>query len=244
MKMKTLLDKLMITADLTLITGMHIGASNEFAPIGAVDSVVVRDPLTRRPIIPGSSLKGKMRTLLARTETESSVMKEVKKDSLEICRLFGISEHEKYGTIPARLQFYDLFIKENNISKFDEKTDLYLTEIKFENTINRLDAVANPRQIERVPAGMEFELKIIYNLENLNDRLETEVVEDFRNITRSFKLLQLDYIGGNGTRGYGRLRLSNFKIKAININNDEKPYDTSKIGEILKEAENFALLSV
>ena len=246
-KIRTLKDKLIITGEITLVTGMHIGASNDFSPIGAVDSVVVRDPLTRQPIIPGSSLKGKMRTLLARTELkkESPILGKIEDDSLPISRLFGTSDNKdkSKSMLPARLQFYDLFIMDESKKAFEDKTDLYLTEIKFENTINRTTSVANPRQIERVPAGMKFRLNLVYNLESLEEG-SNEVAEDFENIARAFKLLQMDYIGGSGTRGYGRLKLTEIKVKAANILANEKPFDTAKIGEILKGAENLALLSV
>jgi CRISPR-associated protein Csm3 len=243
---KTIKDKIRITGILTIVTGLHIGASSEFAPIGAVDSVVVRDPLTRKPIIPGSSLKGKMRTLLARTETDNPVLQDTTKDSLHICRLFGSNEFrfsdKEKRQIPARLQFCDLFVKDESIAKFKDKTDLYLTEIKFENTISRITSVANPRQIERVPAGMEFGLNLIYNLEN-----EDDLENDFQNIARAFKLLQADYLGGHGTRGYGRISISNIKATSLKILKGVegvKPVDTSAIEAILKEAENFGLLSV
>ena len=65
--------KLLIGAVLTVKTGLHIGDSSDFAPIGAVDSPFIRDPLTKAPIIPGSSLKGKMRTLLAKVLDEKVV---------------------------------------------------------------------------------------------------------------------------------------------------------------------------
>ena len=241
----TLKDKLVITGEITLVTGMHIGASNDFSPIGAVDSVVVRDPLTRQPIIPGSSLKGKMRTLLARTESDSPVLARIENDSLPLCRLFGSSDNKdkSKSMLPARLQFYDLFIMDESKKAFEDKTDLYLTEIKFENTINRTTSVANPRQIERVPAGMKFKLNLVYNLESLEEG-SNEVAEDFENIARAFKLLQMDYIGGNGTRGYGRLKFIGLKVEAKNILREETPFDTSEIEDILKGAENFALLSV
>lgn len=240
---RTLKDKLMITADIKLLTGMHIGASNDFSPIGAVDSVVVRDPLSKKPIIPGSSLKGKIRTLLARTETDGPYLKMHHQDSEIIRRLFGCTGNtsdrdNKTDPVIARLQFYDIFMKEESVKELDEKTDLYLTEIKFENTINRLDSVANPRQIERVPSGAYFKLRLIYNLESLD-----EVKEDFKAIAKAFKLLQLDYIGGNGTRGYGRVSFSNFNIDQKRITGDYK-LDVENLKQTLEEAENFALLSI
>ena len=156
-----------------------------------------------------------MRTLLARTESDSPVLARIENDSLPLCRLFGSSDNKdkSKSMLPARLQFYDLFIMDESKKAFEDKTDLYLTEIKFENTINRTTSVANPRQIERVPAGMKFKLNLVYNLESLEEG-SNEVAEDFENIARAFKLLQMDYIGGNGTRGYGRLKFIGLKVEA------------------------------
>jgi CRISPR-associated protein Csm3 len=83
--------------------------------------------------------------------------------------------------------------------------DLYVTEIKFENSIDRQTAVANPRQLERVPTGAEFTFKLIYNIED-----ETEMEEDLQNILMAIELLELDYLGGHGTRGYGRVGFSDW----------------------------------
>lgn len=232
----TLYDKLIIRGTLTLLTGMHIGASNDFAPIGAVDSIVVRDPLTSRPIIPGSSLKGKMRTLLAKANSDGPFLNDIKDDAFVIKRLFGASD----PIISSRLQFCDLKMSDNSVNKLKNKTDLYLTEIKFENTINRTDAVANPRQLERVPAGSEFEFVLVYNLENLD-----EIEEDFENISNAIKLLHMDYIGGSGTRGYGKVKISDISIEPQGLTNKE--YSSDLITELehkFEDCENYALLSL
>ena len=123
---------------------MHIGAGSDFSSIGAVDNVVVRDSITKKPYIPGSSLKGKMRYLLARVYAKNGKMSDFKDEHDEIGRLFGQSE--KYA---SRLQFQDVFFNEESAQRIEKiGTDLYLSEIKFENTINRLTAIANPRQLE------------------------------------------------------------------------------------------------
>ncbi len=126
------------------------------------------------------------------------------------------------------------------VKELKNKTDLYLTEIKFENTINRTDAVANPRQLERVPAGSEFEFVLVYNLEN-----ENEAEEDFENISTVIKLLHMDYIGGSGTRGYGKVKISDISIEAQGLTN--KPYDSDLINKLehkFEDCENYALLSI
>lgn len=205
--------KLIIKGNLKVVTGMHIGAGSDFSSIGAVDNVVVRDSITKKPYIPGSSLKGKMRYLLARVYAKNGKMSDFKDEHDEIGRLFGQSE--KYA---SRLQFQDVFFNEESAQRIEKiGTDLYLSEIKFENTINRLTAIANPRQLERVPAGSYFDFKLVYNVENDED-LKT----DFENISSCFNLLQEDYLGGHGTRGYGRVAFDNLEFEFKNYNKDYK----------------------
>ncbi|MBQ1554839.1 MAG: type III-A CRISPR-associated RAMP protein Csm3, partial [Clostridia bacterium] len=113
--------KIIIKCKLRVLTGLHIGGSNVFSPIGAVDSPVIRDPLTNKPIVPGSSLKGKMRTLLVRSfkvakSYHETNLPEFVKDPDEVKRLFGgikllesktASESTKTSIIRSRLQFAD-----------------------------------------------------------------------------------------------------------------------------------------
>ena len=201
--------KLLIGAVLTVKTGLHIGDSSDFAPIGAVDSPFIRVPLTKAPIIPGSSLKGKMRTLLARVRDGMAALPSPEEDEAVVARLFGISS--KTETKPARLQFRDAFVKAESRNKFKNlDTDTYLGEIKAENTINRGTGVANPRMIERVPAGMEFDFQLVYNIED-----ENQMKEDMEVLCRGFRLLQLDYLGGHGSRGYGRIAFSSFHVQKM-----------------------------
>ena len=205
---KALKGKIFITGILKVLTGMHIGGSSDFAPIGAVDSPFIRDPFTHAPIIPGSSIKGKLRTLLARLTCEG-YLNEVDKDNAVISRLFGASG--KSYALPARLQFFDLFVTEATKINFTAiETDTYIGEIKFENTISRTSGVAQPRQIERVPAGAEFAFKLVYNVESLE-----EAEEDLKTLATGFKLLENDYLGGHGSRGYGRVQLQDIQLKPI-----------------------------
>lgn len=210
--------KMIIDAVLTVETGLHIGGSSDYAPIGAVDSIFIRDPFTHQPIIPGSSIKGKMRTLLARTLDhggENGVLPEHNDDDEVVCRLFGSSSKE--GSQPARLQFADAFADEDSVEKFSNAdTDTFLGEVKFENTIDRGTGVATPRQIERVPRGMAFNVRIVYNIEN-----EEERDEDIKVLKDGFRLLQLDYLGGHGSRGYGRISFSQFKVQHVDAKTGE-----------------------
>ena len=225
--------KLLIGAVLTVKTGLHIGDSSDFAPIGAVDSPFVRDPLTKAPIIPGSSFKGKMRTLLARVRDDMTTrhLPKPEEDEAVVARLFGISS--KAETKPARLQFRDAFVKTESRNKFKNlDTDTYLGEIKAENTINRGTGVANPRMIERVPAGMEFDFQLVYNIED-----ENQMEEDMEVLRRGFRLLQLDYLGGHGSRGYGRIAFSAFRVQKM----DPKTAEMEEQAALAQEFEGSKL---
>lgn len=224
----TLKGKLLIEGLVRLETGLHIGASNEFAPIGAVDSIVVRDPLSKRPIIPGSSLKGKLRTLLVRAQTPGYVLEAIDNDPEAVQRLFGASKPVR----PARLQVSDLFLTDDSTARLERmSTDLYLSEVKFENAINRLTSVANPRQIERVPAGAEFALRLVYNIER-----PEEVAADMDSLARAITLLHMDYLGGHGSRGYGRVRLTDFAVRHFDLTAGEAAVDTAALAAQLEAA--------
>ena len=187
--------KVQITGIIEVKTGMHIGGSSAFAAIGAVDSPVIKDARSRLPMIPGSSLKGKIRTLLAK-EYNTQVASKPDDDAECLTRLFGSAKKEHVKR--SRLIIADMFL--TNEDELRKQGLQSLTEIKFENTINRATAVANPRQIERVVRGSIFDLDIIYEAEQ-----EEQVVEDIKILTEGLRLLQYDYLGGNGSRGYGKV---------------------------------------
>jgi len=186
--------KIQITGRIEVETGMHIGGSPAFAAIGAVDSPIIRDVRTNLPMIPGSSLKGKMRTLLAKSYNDTVCKPD--DDNPRITRLFGSAKKDNIQK--SRLLFSDMILSnQNELRKMGLQS---LTEVKFENSINRATAVANPRQIERVVRGSEFKLDIMYEVEDEND-----VIEDMELLAEGMQLLQYDYLGGSGSRGYGRV---------------------------------------
>lgn len=200
--------KIEITGIITVETGMHIGASDGFAAIGAIDSPVAKDPISRMPYIPGSTLKGKMRSLLAKTYNEK-VVDSRDKDDARITRLFGTSKSISDGNPkPSRAIFADSVLR--NYDELIEAGAQSETEAKEENTINPLTAIANPRTIERVIRGAKFPLSIIYNVEN-----NEELLEDMETLGLGMKLLRYDYIGGHGSRGYGRISISGLKLECV-----------------------------
>lgn len=203
-----MLAKIEVTGTIILKTGMHIGASEAFAAIGAIDSPVARDPVSGLPYIPGSSLKGKMRSLLAKAYNTKRLSDKRDDDEEMIKRLFGCSKNIDGNPQPSRLIFSDSIL--NNMEDLKKKGLSTPTEAKEENTINPLTAVANPRQIERVVKGAEFPLYIIYNA------MDTDTIEeDFKLLADGIKLLQYDYIGGHGSRGYGRIEIKDLNLSCV-----------------------------
>lgn len=195
--------KVKITGKIKSETGMHIGGSAAFAAIGAVDSPVIRDVLGDLPMIPGSSLKGKLRTLVARQYNDSPLTK-VDDDAPRIARLFGAGGKKVKN---SRLIFADS-VMEN--AKELNAMNVSATEIKFENTINRASGVANPRQIERSVRGAIYPLEIIYNVDD-----ESEMKEDFETLRAGLTLLEYDYLGGHGSRGYGKITFHELKVECV-----------------------------
>lgn len=230
MEQVQLIGKLKIQAILEVKTGLHIGGSSDYAPIGAVDSVFVRDPLTKEPMIPGSSVKGKMRTLLAKVRNGGTIAKTPDEDEAVVLRLFGSAK--KDHILLSRLQFIDSFIDTDAKARFSSiDTDTYFGEVKFENVINRATSVANPRQIERVPRGMTFDFQLVYNIED-----ESELAEDMEVLAEGFRLLQLDYLGGHGSRGYGRVAFSDFKVQRVDAKTGQVSEDTVLAEKLEKAA--------
>lgn len=219
--------KLEITGKIEVLTGMHIGGSAPFSAIGAIDSPVIRDLESDLPIIPGSSLKGKLRYLLARKHNESLITQNHDEDDEKILRVFGSS---KKGNIQkSRLIFSDMTL--SNMEYFKEMGIHNATEIKIENNISRLNAVATPRQIERVIRGSVFNFSIIYNVDEIK-----HIIDDIKLLSEGFKLLKYDYLGGNGSRGYGKVNITNLDIKEVTgnlVNSDI----IEKCREKLKEVE-------
>ncbi len=211
---KPLLGKVIIKGTLECVTGLHIGTQKETLEIGRVDSPVVRDPISREPYIPGSSLKGKMRSILEREKKldlrdcgQGVNRHECSKLDCAVCRLFGSTSSEvKNGdNMPARLAVLDLRLTTDTKKLLNDiDTGLHYTERKFENALDRVSAAANPRQIERVPAGSSFDFQLVYTVETED---QTQIKEDLGNLFSCLRILEDDALGGHGSRGYGRVKI-------------------------------------
>lgn len=192
--------KIEISGTIEIVTGLHIGGSSAFSAIGAVDSPVVMDTRTNQPMIPGSSLKGKMRALLAKQyNADIAKLANTADDDAEcLTDLFGSAKAKK----ESRILFTDMFL--SNLDELKRAGLTGATEVKFENSISRMTAIANPRQIERVVRGAKFPMQLIYEY---SDKIDVEtLLQDFRILKEGFMLLEYDYLGGSGSRGYGRIK--------------------------------------
>lgn len=196
--------KLIKNIEVEVLTGLHIGAGNDAVQIGGVDSSVIKDPVTSLPYIPGSSLKGKIRCLL---ETEGSY------NPLDdtINAYFGpTSDYLKtkkndknFIQKPTRLIFRDLFLSDEDRLKF-QNGELY-TEFKTEIVIDRQKGTAKDgglRTIERVPPSVKFVGKILIRYE------DGELDDILKVLKEGVELLNNDYLGGSGSRGYGAVKVT------------------------------------
>ncbi len=217
--------KIQITGKIETVTGLHIGGSSVYAAIGAVDASVIKDVTSNLPMIPGSSLKGKMRALLAKEFNTGYVAEKPDDDNERLTRVFGCSKKDCIKR--SRIQISDMIL--SNKEQLNKMGLQNFTEIKFENSINRVTAVANPRQIERVIRGAEFDLNIIYEVEK-----EEELIEDIEVIAEGIRLLQYDYIGGNGSRGYGKIKFNDIHADTVIGELDGETED--KINDMLTAA--------
>ncbi|GIV28179.1 MAG: CRISPR-associated protein Csm3 [Bacteroidia bacterium] len=230
--------KIFIQGEIKLLTGTMIGGTNNQMGIGGLDKSIIRDPLTQLPIIPGSSLKGKMRALLELSKGKYKSGGDVGNDPAITC-LFGTSAAENENSHASRLIVRDakLIVDEND--KRWDNTDLLYSEAKTEVVINRLTSKATPRTNERVPAGAKFNYEMIINIVCEEQNVKEEEEKLCKLLAEGIKLLEEDYIGANGSRGYGQIKFINTKIKVKNYpGNNSFEDDPSEISEHFDDFKN------
>lgn len=218
--------KLIIGGHIKTATGLHIGAASTGLEIGGVDKVVVRNPLDNLPYIPGSSLKGKLRALLERASGFAEPTKRVwvKRDEISmhlcndplcyVCNIFGRNNAEMTPVVGARFKITcttptRLAVRDSKLIKSSlagAQTDLPYTEVKWEVGIDRITSQANPRQMERVPAGALFDLEMVYTVFEPADR------DNLIHLFEAMAWLEDDYLGGQGSRGAGKVVFEGLKL--------------------------------
>lgn len=213
-----------LTGQIELLSGLHIGSGNTEIHIGGTDNPVIKNPITQQPYIPGSSIKGKMRSLLEwhlgvvgltdgnplsykhLTKLEGKTREQAK----TLIKLLGGAPDNNNDNLlvseigPSRLAFWDCGLVPEWVEAMDKKNQL-LTETKMENTIDRIKGTAeHPRNTERVPATAIFEFNLtlrVHDDENLTEMLLI-----------GLKLLEYTGLGGSGSRGYGKIAFRNLKL--------------------------------
>ncbi|HOV36383.1 MAG TPA: type III-A CRISPR-associated RAMP protein Csm3 [Dysgonamonadaceae bacterium] len=201
--MSTLKKKIVYDCTITLKTGLHIGGTNAALNIGGPDKFVVRNPLDNIPYIPGSSLKGKLRSLVELkngcfSEKNGNFLASTDPNSLSGA-LFGVSS-DSAQSHPSRIIIRDAKLDETSVDL--NKTEMPYTESKTEVAIDRVTAKANPRTFERVPAGARFNLSMVLNVFDDDDENKLR-----KTLKQAIDLLQDDYLGGQGSRGYGQVEI-------------------------------------
>ncbi len=218
------------TGRLELVTGLHIGSGNNEMHIGGTDNPVLKNPVTQEPYIPGSSLKGKIRSLLewklgvvGQTEGRPLGFRDIARvpsaeldQAKNLLKLFGGAPEgsnqdmklvEEIG--PTRLAFWDCSLSRSWVEEMSRR-NLLLTETKMENMIDRIRGVAeHPRNTERVPAGAAFDFTLTLRVHD-NENLLATVYE-------GLKLLELTGLGGSGSRGYGKVKFAELKLDGANV---------------------------
>jgi CRISPR-associated protein Csm3 len=226
--------KYILSGQIKCVTGLHIGSPSAGIEIGGLDNPVIKDPLTEMPYIPGSSLKGKLRSLLEWSSgliavhpkhkgyAAYSCEDELKQDretfpnkqrydaALTLARLFGpASDDGKVRALagPTRLTIRDAYPEPDTIKKWQEYLgDGIYTEIKTENTLDRVTSEATPRPMERVPAGSAFCTEMILDIYEPDEHLL------FKDLLTVMRLLEHSALGGSGSRGHGQIR---FELQAL-----------------------------
>lgn len=250
-----LFGRVLITANVEAMTGLHIGGSSSGLEIGGLDKAVIRNPLKNQPYIPGSSLRGKMRS-----QTEKVKGLKQNKDigqarihscqnndeykTCPVCPVFGVPADEPQKEIegdtqklskPTRLVVRDVALTEKSVADLDKiNSELRFSELKTEVAIDRVTSAAVPRTMERVPAGAVFgpaEMVFgIYGKEDY-DRLKT--------VIEAMQLVEDDYLGGAGSRGSGKVKFTSIKVSARRRDDYSKSVDFGEFKSVQDLADKF-----
>jgi CRISPR-associated protein Csm3 len=218
--------RIFVEFDVRVVTGLHIGGSDTGIEIGGVDNTIVRDKLTNRPYIPGSSFKGKMRSLLEKYKglpqnrniggAHIHSCKDARAYAgCAICHVFGVAGEMDFAT-PTRMVVRDVHLTDESAQALEDsaRTDLPYTEVKTEVAIDRVTSRATPRQMERVPAGSVFgPAELIYSVYGGDDCDPGQDVHDLRTVFEGLQLLEEDYLGGLGSRGSGKVTFTDIQVR-------------------------------
>lgn len=247
--------RVFIQFEIKAVTGLHIGGSDTGIEIGGVDKTVIRDPMTNRPYIPGSSLKGKMRSLLEKYNGLPQNQRigrgyihtcQNRQDyaNCAVCQVFGVPGEMDFGG-PTRLTVRDVHMSDTEAQRIEKqaRTDLPFTEAKTEVSIDRVTSAANPRQMERVVAGTVFGPgEMVYDIYEVNGQSAQTDIDRLDAVIQGLQLMEDDYLGGFGTRGSGKVQLERIKVFVRGkdyLNNKHKVGEYETLEELVKDLTNM-----
>lgn len=215
--------RVILTMNIEAVTGLHIGGSSVGLEIGGLDKAVIRNPLTNQPYIPGSSLRGKMRSQLEKklglrqnNKIGQVTIHTCKKPEeynanggCPVCHVFGVPG-EVEATGPTLLIVRDVALTPKSAAELEKlKSDLPFAELKTEVAIDRVTSAATPRTLERVPAGAIFgPAELVFSIYDRADLARLAYVLD------ALQLVEDDYLGGSGSRGSGKVKFTDIKVQA------------------------------
>ncbi len=250
-KQITLYGRVFIEATIVAKTGLHIGGSGSDLEIGGLDKEIIRNPITKRPYIPGSSLRGKMRSQMEKllglpqnrkigqvTIHTCATREEFEKNGgCPVCTVFGVPAEMDYDN-HTRLVVRDAELTDESAEKMqDARTDLLYAELKTEVAIDRVTSAATPRTLERVPAGAEFgPTELVFSIYEEADYKRLKTVID------ALQLVEDDYLGGSGSRGYGKVQFTNIKVYARSKDNYGTPQPFREFESVQALADAFTEL--
>ncbi len=221
--------RVLISFTIETRSGLHIGGSDAGIEIGGVDKTIIRNPTTNQPYIPGSSLRGKLRSQLEKylglPQNQRigmgyihSAQSPEEYQASRVSQIFGVSGDNSFGT-PARLIVRDMMLDAASVDKLNKsgRTDLPFSEVKTEVSIDRVTSQANPRQMERVPAGVAFgeagDAAMVYSIYSGNGCDPKRDIDNLSVLVQGMQLLEDDYLGGLGSRGSGRIAFTGISLK-------------------------------
>lgn len=247
---------IILKGKLRTVTPLHIGGSKDKFEIGGVDNPVIKDPVTNYPYIPGSSLKGKLRMLLE--FAEGKVVEKVNKDGKGtgefppssdpvITSLFGDSA-DNSSNGPTRLIVRDAYPDAKTIQMWENtNSETLYTEYKAENTIDRMTSAANPRFMERVHKGSEFDVEFILQVFSMDT---DKGKSNFEKLIKALRLLEDSTLGGGGSRGSGKVEFRFYEPYFVSVEdykngngNFKKQFDQNKEPGVLTNALKYDSLA-
>lgn len=222
--------RIFLSGNIRLLSGLHIGGKQGELSIGGVDSPVIRNPANGKPYIPGSSLKGKMRSLSEKLTNapQNTTIHKGKDNGVGQVKMHVATSADEYAdywvnpifgvvgdagefvTAPNRLIVRDIALSETSAKELESaRTDLPYTEVKWEAAIDRVTSAATPRQIERVPAGAVFgPMELVFSV-----YLDNDIEALFKHVITALQLVEDDYLGGHGSRGSGKVAFEALKLQ-------------------------------